>query len=1079
MSSLAAMASGYGVRLARASTGDGHGPFVILHEGRTARLHLAEIVNEVGEVCSRFVWKLRLDRESAPAHALDRPRSAADRDAMWAREDAELARVVDPHVVARFPVPAAMSASLPVAYCRRTDRYFTPVSPTSGRPLSTCRDEGLLRACGLPPPGRERVRYLHDGVPGEKRFFAAEVGEPIAAADGTIVSGITQLVAGWRELRRGDGVAADTAAHWLPCVDCAHRAECYPVAAPAAALPALREVHFVSFHDVQALALQWHAFDYHEACALLGGDAIDGVSSRRGGVRRGDDVPAATRAALGEGQQWLFPGDPARMALEMTWRKLSLFLDVCAGVAAVHATGRPHLAVAPANVVVGFEPRATGPARWQLRAVLGDLGSAQIAPIGAIESGAGTTAAFGPWLEPGAEMRDDPTCRAFLDPSLQGRELATATMPVACWQTGAPDGLVRFVVEAQGPGIGKALRSGDLAVVQSTAGGPTLVARVEEVRPRGLLATALLPKADPCLLWDGRQFQAHLAFHRHLGPAADLPSLGMLLLSTLLVDDAQGLDEVTEAMGKCLRRLADEPTGVRVEERSALARLTQLLASKEHKGRLDSIHVIHRHADREAWALRAAQGQAPVDPVVWYRLLAVAARLLAVGQPFAYAASLGDAATAALAQAVAELTAVRRRLEVDLFRAGDRDEAVCNACAEVSEELARGDAAGVAAGLEGALRTDAGFRLLLSRDGDPAAQELRYAVPRVTIGRREGENLLRLNDPMVSSAHAMIEATPEGFVVIDRNSTNGTEVDGVRLPVEVPQPLQEGSVIVIRPFRLVFHGLLPVAEPDAVADHSAAALLERLREAFAAQALATPVQIQEAMLGALASARNSLDPATMRDRLAEVRAAVRPAAEVLADDSARAMGAAALRAFEQLSRSLLGSAEFVGVEQVQVFAGKLGRFADATTAGIERLLELRKVLGKHLELGASSTGGGRSGVRTAAEIRDLLLGWASGAHATDTSGFWLAKFFDDLLAIVAGLLEGNQQIRRAVRERLEPDRLVEAAGREAKLRLLVQAAAGSALWKTYVQAFHEVTGGQPDESVAVLLQRLVQDRRPS
>ena len=41
-------------------------------------------------------------------------------------------------------------------------------------------------------------------------------------------------------------------------------------------------------------------------------------------------------------------------------------------------------------------------------------------------------------------------------------------------------------------------------------------------------------------------------------------------------------------------------------------------------------------------------------------------------------------------------------------------------------------------------------------------------------------------------------------MLFDRGSTNGTEVDGIRLPVEVPHPLDDGSVIHIRPFVLSF-----------------------------------------------------------------------------------------------------------------------------------------------------------------------------------------------------------------------------------------------------------------------------------
>jgi predicted component of type VI protein secretion system len=74
-------------------------------------------------------------------------------------------------------------------------------------------------------------------------------------------------------------------------------------------------------------------------------------------------------------------------------------------------------------------------------------------------------------------------------------------------------------------------------------------------------------------------------------------------------------------------------------------------------------------------------------------------------------------------------------------------------------------------------------------------------------------------------------------------------------------------------------------------------------------------------------------------------------------------------------------------------------------------------------------------------------------------------------------LKGSQQIRKAVRERLDPQKLVELAGREAKFSLLANAASSSALWKLYTQTFQEVTEGKQFElELDRLLQKSLQDR---
>lgn len=1043
-------------------------PCVVLHEGRFSRVLLAEVATADGGSIASFAWKIRRDG-GRPAAGGVAPTNAQV-DAMWARERAELARVRSPHVVEAFAVPDGMLSSAGLYHCRRIDRCFHPVSPANGARLRVCRDDAWLAACGLPAYAEDVVRYSYDGgsVPPTLYRQGAEpdVQELLSGAqvrsDRQLVRDLAALV----HAADGDPVAAAAAADWA-CLTCPHRAECYPRDAGSGPLPAERQLHAVSFHDVDAIAMPVHPFDYGEAIALLGGAPWPGrLAAGRGG--RAAAVPAVVARALTEGPQGWFIGDPERHLLEVLRQKLRLFLDVCEGVAAVHATGRPHLALAPAHVLVSFGGAAGAPARWQLQARLTDLGSA--APVVMPD---GAPLAVGPLLEPGPDMRDDAACRAYLAPALRGGEAATSTLPVACWQTGSPDGLVRFVVEVQGPAVPRTFRSGDLAIVQPESGGPTLVARIEEVRPRGLLATALLPPADPCVAWDGQQFAARVSFHRWLGPSADFPGLGLLLLHALLVDDQQGIEEVADAMARCLQRLEEEPTGVRVEERATALRLQQLLASKELRGRFDPSHLLHRAADREALGRTLARGQAAIPPAIHGRLLEIAARAMAWWQPFAYAATLADGSSEPLQRLRADVAAVVGRIDVELFHAPRRDAAVAAAAAEFAEELrARGGADGGAAPPSNA-RTK-GFRLLVRRDGDDQGQELRYEIDRVTIGRREGENLLRLNDPMVSSLHAVIESTPDGFVVFDRNSTNGTEVDGIRLPVEVPQPLEDGSAIVIKPFRLTFHALTPTGvlargEPKLVAG----TLRERLHEAFAATMSRGSVGAHDALLTCLRSLAGELPPAALLACVEELAGPRRVAAAAPAGDGATPLLAASARALQQLSNALLGPAEFATAEQIQQFVGKIGRFVDATSQWMERLLELRKVLGKHLDLGFASTVSGRPSVRTAAEVRALVAGWAADAPPADPAAWYVAKFYDDVVAILVGLLEGNQHIRKAVRDRLDPARLVQSAGQEPRLRVVVQAAATSALWKHYEQAFLEVTGGAArDEELAQLLQRV-------
>ena len=822
-----------------------------------------------------------------------------------------------------------------------------------------------------------------------------------------------------------------------------------------------------------------YEFGADEAIALLGGASVHDLVAARLANERLAAIPAAVVGALAGPGQWLFAADPRRWPLEVLRQKLATFCDVVAGVVAVHAMGRPHLGITTGNLEFPLHGHGQGaPMRWRLQARLLARGSTAVAI--AVDDGS-------PLLAPDAEMLGDVRNRHFVAPPLRTPDAATLTLPVSCYQVGSADGRGRFVIEATGAGVPRSYRGGDVVLVQPVAGGPQLGARLEEVRPRGLLASALLAPDHPCAAWDGTQFDARLVLYRRLGPAADLHGLGTLLLRLVLVDDEQGLDEVVETFGKCLRRLEDEPTAIRLEERSLAARLRQLLGARDARVCCEPSHLLHRRADRDAAVAAAKVAGAPlVDDGLWHRVLLLAARLLSTLPHFGYAQSLGDGDANLLPRVVADLQLVQQRLHVELFAAAERDEQLALVCGALLAEAGASNVAGRGNG------DDDCFRLVVRKDGDAAVAEHRFTQERVTIGRREGDSVLRLNDAMVSSAHAVIERTPEGWCVMDRNSTNGTEVDGIRLPGEVPQPLQDGSVVHIRPFRLTFHG----PSSHGPSSHGASSALdvtsfgprlgadelwEQLQDAFAATVDAGAAPQQLALQQVLHTATASFGASVVHDQVELLRprwlrrGGAAAAGAVAGEDAA--IAAAAARAVGQLSRALLGDGEFRSAEEVQTFVGKLGRFVETTTQWIERTLELRKALGKHLDLGFASTASGRPPVRSAEDVRRSALGWASAAADAEPSAYFLARFYDDLMSILEGLLKGNQQVRRAVRERLDPARLVEAVSREARLRLLVQAAASSALWKAYVQAYQEVTdGGGYEAELDQLLQKAATER---
>jgi S-DNA-T family DNA segregation ATPase FtsK/SpoIIIE len=86
------------------------------------------------------------------------------------------------------------------------------------------------------------------------------------------------------------------------------------------------------------------------------------------------------------------------------------------------------------------------------------------------------------------------------------------------------------------------------------------------------------------------------------------------------------------------------------------------------------------------------------------------------------------------------------------------------------------------------------FDLVVS--GGPAAG-LRIPLTReqVTIGREAGSADIPLNDPLMSARHLRIRLSGTELTVADLNSTNGSSVDGTRLPALEERPLRPGQLV--------------------------------------------------------------------------------------------------------------------------------------------------------------------------------------------------------------------------------------------------------------------------------------------
>jgi hypothetical protein len=97
--------------------------------------------------------------------------------------------------------------------------------------------------------------------------------------------------------------------------------------------------------------------------------------------------------------------------------------------------------------------------------------------------------------------------------------------------------------------------------------------------------------------------------------------------------------------------------------------------------------------------------------------------------------------------------------------------------------------------------------------GPRTGEEIAVRSPVLTLGQGS-QNDVVLGDDSVSTTHARLEYASGAWLITDLGSTNGTYLEGTRLPPNVPTPLPYGSQVRFGGLRLVFDRV-PAADPDA------------------------------------------------------------------------------------------------------------------------------------------------------------------------------------------------------------------------------------------------------------------------
>lgn len=97
-----------------------------------------------------------------------------------------------------------------------------------------------------------------------------------------------------------------------------------------------------------------------------------------------------------------------------------------------------------------------------------------------------------------------------------------------------------------------------------------------------------------------------------------------------------------------------------------------------------------------------------------------------------------------------------------------------------------------------------GGQIIIQLEGT-VVQTIPLSAPVLSIGRTP-DNGLTLPHPMVSRRHAELRLQPEGLILTDVGSSNGTFVEGARLLPHQPRLLTSGTVFQIGPFQLIYQG---------------------------------------------------------------------------------------------------------------------------------------------------------------------------------------------------------------------------------------------------------------------------------
>ncbi len=390
-------------------------PFALLSDGgRYSKVLLARVVSAGGTVLRDVALKVQRDEyASEPIQQVGRRNEDTNPSIarLWRREIESLTKfaqgstgvvqILDLFDFDQGKGPdSEPSQSKPVLYCRKTRDLFHALCPECTGLLEDCRDEQLidrvrahLKDSGSAQPAlgpyegtTKRALYCPRCWAGktdikDARLYVRSFPSNRTAKDyGEVLSDRDGLYA-----RLGNAMEKGTIdPRLMPCVKCPERSHCFDPG-QGTRRPVSDRIHPLSFYEFYAIPMDCLHLQYDIASQIIGGrDFKEYVSS----VQRTVDYSTGQKYLLSritparDGQRLTVydPNtSPEQYCLEVLKLKLSLFRDVCAGLARIHESCRsPHLDLKPENIMVKMaRAHQETPALWALEAHIIDLASAK------------------------------------------------------------------------------------------------------------------------------------------------------------------------------------------------------------------------------------------------------------------------------------------------------------------------------------------------------------------------------------------------------------------------------------------------------------------------------------------------------------------------------------------------------------------------------------------------------------------------------------------------------------------------------------------------------------------------------